>query len=635
MKKSHTLTSLLNLISERANDIHAAVIHLNDTYIVEDRPAQKQPGFPRLIATVRMLRQHIQNQCGADKLLVVHSGDFLGPSRLGTFDHGKTITELLNRAQVDFCVLGNHELDHGVAALQQRLGEARFRIVMNVTQTPDGITTEPFACWPNEQTPLVALTGIVGKNAQKDFKEGWVFVDCKDHIRRFMESTQPELFRIALTHCQRDEDRRLRDAFYDTASAVPNNSVLMLGGHDHDIDWHEYDEQPMIFKNLANLQTIRVLVLLRTPYEYEYEQAGGALVTATDYSHGFVHYKLTYDDFEPAADEDKRWLDEALAPLKKKADEVVMANFSNASAAGFDVREDTVRTSQTAFGVMACECVRRQTKADVVLLNSGMFRADAILLPRVRREDLLDTFLFELKVQEGKTLIKTSVAVLDGIESELVDKLLQTGLCEVGNGAYPQIADSRTGRGGSCRLAMPLYALKGDNLDSCYVSAAAQYWGCSQQEAKARLAALIVSEVSVIEAMTAHLAQVEVPDIAPPPATQNVIEQIIATLHDFMASFDQAMDVANVTPAEYARRLQSYLCSDHLIAGDDVAARRDAVRGLIRALARDGEVSQKETFAEIYVLNRHIKAHKKTYKGLYDYGYLFRLAARGIGGWDG
>lgn len=636
MQASPIMQSLLNAISEHASDIQAVVVHLNDTYIVDERPEQKQPGFPRLIATVRMLRKHVQSQCGTDKLLVVHSGDFLGPSRLGTFDKGRTITELLNRTQVDFCVLGNHELDHGVTALQQRLSEARFRVVMNVVGTPSGIKTEPFACWPSQQNPQVAITGIVGENAQRAFKAGWSFVKCTEHIRRFMEGTHPELFRIVLTHCQRDEDRHLRNAFYDTASPVFNNSVLMLGGHDHDIDWHEYDEQPLIFKNLANLQTIRVIVLLRKAYACESERDDDVTTTVMDYSHGFVHFKLTYDDFEPAATEDTYWLDEALVPLQGKTDAIVLADFSDASAAGFDVREDTIRTRQAPFGVMACECVRRQTRADVVLLNSGMFRADAMLSPRLCRKDLLDNFLFELDVQDGKTIVTTSVCVLKNIESALVDVLLQAGCRQVGSGAYPQIVDHRSTQDGICRLAISRYALKGAGLDNVYVSAAAGYWQCSENDAEARLNDMIESgaDVSVVDAMVANLAQVDVPDIALSQTPQNVIDRIIAVLQDFMMSFNAAMDAAGVSPAEYAWQLKSCLSSDVVMDNGDIAVKRDAVRSLIRMLAGEGRVSRSETFAEIYVLHRQIKAHRNTYKGAYDYAYLFTLAAHGIGGWE-
>lgn len=632
--QSQTMTSLLNVISERAADIQAVVIHLNDTYIVEERPDQKQPGFPRLIATVDFLRTHIREQCGEDRLLVVHSGDFLGPSRLGMLDKGKTITELLNRTGVDFCVLGNHELDHKVPALRQRLDEAEFRVLMNVTQAPDGIHTERFVCWPNNENPRVALTGIVGESAQKAFKAGWSFVGYQDQIRHFMENTRPNLFRIALTHCERDEDRRLRDAFYDSASEVPNNSVLILGGHDHDIDWHEYDQQPLIFKNLANLQTIRVLVLTRQEYQYQYEEDNGSVVTATDYTHGFVHYKLTYDDFEPAADQDTRWLSGVIAVLDSGTGNVELRDFAAESAAGFDVREDSIRSGPTAFGVMASECVRRQSQADVVLLSSGMFRADAILSPRLSREDLLDTFLFEIDIQNGKALVKASVAVLDGIESALVDRLLQAGLGKIGNGAYPQVVDQRANHSGTCRLAIARYALSDDGLDSCYLGAAANYWGCSTKDAESRLAALIVADVSVVDSMVAYLGQVEVPAIVQPSSSRDRVDQIIDALHAFMVSFDNAMETAGVTPAEYARRLQSYLGSDQGMVGDAVAGERDVVRGLIRTLAREGEVTQQESFAEIYVLNRQIKAHRNTYKGPYNYGYLFDLAAQGIGGWE-
>src|SRR3954463_1312511 len=86
-----------------------AVVHLNDTYLIDQQPSRLLPGFPRLIATVKKLRERIVQETGQDRLVVVHSGDFLGPSRLGNADQGTAMIDMLNRSRLRYFVAGNHE----------------------------------------------------------------------------------------------------------------------------------------------------------------------------------------------------------------------------------------------------------------------------------------------------------------------------------------------------------------------------------------------------------------------------------------------------------------------------------------------------------------------------------------------
>ncbi|HSB25546.1 MAG TPA: metallophosphoesterase, partial [Burkholderiaceae bacterium] len=111
------LSKVIQLIQQEQDRFVAAVVHLNDTYVIEER-AGRLPGFPRLIATIQYLRDQVTRVTGQiNRVLVLHSGDFIGPSLLSNHDHGASITELLHRAGLDYCLPGNHEFDHGVTEL--------------------------------------------------------------------------------------------------------------------------------------------------------------------------------------------------------------------------------------------------------------------------------------------------------------------------------------------------------------------------------------------------------------------------------------------------------------------------------------------------------------------------------------
>src|SRR5690349_11003290 len=130
------LESILDIVSQWRERFVAAVVHLNDTYLIDERADQGLPGFARVIGTVDRIRAHIRSVMGADRTLVLHSGDFLGPSRVGTRTRGKVMIELLNRVGVDYCTLGNHEFDFGGTTLAERLAEARFTVLLANAQSP-------------------------------------------------------------------------------------------------------------------------------------------------------------------------------------------------------------------------------------------------------------------------------------------------------------------------------------------------------------------------------------------------------------------------------------------------------------------------------------------------------------------
>jgi hypothetical protein len=107
--------------------------------------------------------------------------------------------------------------------------------------------------WPSGEEPVVALTGVVSESVYASFKGAWNYTPGQATLATFVEETESVPFHVILTHATRQEDRALR-------RGLPRRTYL-LGGHDHDIRHVEDDGAP-IFKNLSNLQTIRILLLL-------------------------------------------------------------------------------------------------------------------------------------------------------------------------------------------------------------------------------------------------------------------------------------------------------------------------------------------------------------------------------------
>ena len=254
MEESSKLDTILAKIGQFRDRLVAVIVHLNDTYLIEERPEQQLPGFARVTATISRLRDHVHQLLGADRTLVLHSGDFLGPSRVGQNTKGSVMVEVLNKMGLHYCVLGNHEFDYGGKILKERLQEAKFGVVLSNVKC-ESAHLIPCVLWPSEAAASVALTGVVSESVHSAFEKDWVFSSPTDSLRHFAKQTKDVPFHIVLTHADRVEDRAMRDGGFA-------DRTYYLGGHDHDIDWIEADGGPWLLKNESNLKPVRVLLLL-------------------------------------------------------------------------------------------------------------------------------------------------------------------------------------------------------------------------------------------------------------------------------------------------------------------------------------------------------------------------------------
>ena len=256
---SKPLQTLFDVIETYGGRLVCAVVHLNDTYLIDQQPPTL-PGFPRLIATVKALREHVRSVTGQDRVVVVHSGDFLGPSRLGNADHGAAMIDMLNRSTLRYFVPGNHEFDYDPETrLEDQLlvAGAKFELVCCNVSAPPAVDASEFALWPNAESPTVAFTGVVSKSVHISFGEHWPFSDADAALKAFSVQTAGTIpFHVVLSHATREEDRAMRPSLEECPRTV------LLGGHDHHIDWPEDDFKPILYKNRSNLQSVRVLLLL-------------------------------------------------------------------------------------------------------------------------------------------------------------------------------------------------------------------------------------------------------------------------------------------------------------------------------------------------------------------------------------
>ena len=82
--------------------------------------------------------------------MLVHAGDFLNPSLIGTLRYegerikGRQMVEVMNAMGFDIAVLGNHEFDIGEEDLQKRINESTFDWISTNTYQVCGEKVYPF-----------------------------------------------------------------------------------------------------------------------------------------------------------------------------------------------------------------------------------------------------------------------------------------------------------------------------------------------------------------------------------------------------------------------------------------------------------------------------------------------------------
>lgn len=512
--KLKNLADVCRAIDERKESLAAVVVHLNDTYVLEERSEDKLPGFPRLIATVQALRKLVLEKTGQDRTFVVHSGDFLGPSLIGKKTEGRAMVEMLNRLGLDWCTLGNHELDYGEKKLVARLAEAKFGVTLSSAVLPPQIRNENLVLWPSPEQPVLAVTGITSESVGASFPKEWSHISPREAMDKFVQDTENIPFRIAITHASLHEDKEM-------AEGVKERTII-LGGHDHDIDFISIGGVVPIMKNLANLQSVRLLLLysgsagaylaLRAAYDRErksliakmpdlereklLESDERKLMSFADYSDqllreirpgdaetfrsywrkraekgalpstmidaiellpnygDFDWALLTINDHLPAKREDLELVEQylRLVPVEDR----LIKDWSSQLPDGIEARDGSMRYVQNPFGQFTAACVQKYAAlkldgvVDLALVHAGHFRADSVMSGKLTLRALHECFLYD----------SDSAMIVLRLPTKYVLAMVDAGLSKSGGGGFPQLSNEINVELPELRIAISSYLLE-------------------------------------------------------------------------------------------------------------------------------------------------------------------------------
>lgn len=219
--------------------VHVVVLHTNDLHGQvlprsgrgPDGVERELGGLPRLAAELSALRRELAG--AADAVLVVDAGDWFQGTPEGRVDGGLGFLRAMEALDYDACAVGNHELDLGLAHLEELLGAVDLPAVCANVRDSGG---EPVS-WVAPYRVVsaagldVALVGLITVDTpdltHADARERLAFEEPADVLARLRADPALEGVEwfLPITHQGVEADRRLARAHPD----LP----LVVGGHSH------------------------------------------------------------------------------------------------------------------------------------------------------------------------------------------------------------------------------------------------------------------------------------------------------------------------------------------------------------------------------------------------------------------
>ena len=410
----------LELSTQDDGKIEIVFIQINDVYEIAPLEGGKSGGMARVATLKKQLLEFNPNT------LLVHSGDFLSPSLIGTMKYqdsrinGKQMVEAMNVAGVDLVTFGNHEFDIEEDELKQRMRESEFDWVSANVMNQDGDFAMPFKYGEPLKPVKETYIRVFRDDDGTEVKIGFVavtlndnqvdFVRYEDHtkeaIKAYNQLISSSDVVVGLTHLEIQQDIIL-------APELPGIQLIM-GGHDHD-HMIQKSGNAVIAKADANAKTAYVHRLLIN------KNTG-----KTSISSSLVYLNETVPIDPETHKIVQKWSD--IADKSFRAAGFDPAEVVAKLEVSLDGREKSIRHKQTNMGniVAAAMAAAYNDELDCAILNSGSIRIDDQIKGRITQYDIFRILPF------GGSVYKVEMT------GELLEKMLTFAWNRKGNGAFLQ-----------------------------------------------------------------------------------------------------------------------------------------------------------------------------------------------------
>ncbi|HVN96046.1 MAG TPA: 5'-nucleotidase C-terminal domain-containing protein [Syntrophorhabdaceae bacterium] len=295
--------------------------------------------------------------------LLLAAGDMIQGDAWANIFQGKPVIEIMNTMRFDAMVVGNHEFDFGQEALKQRILEAGFPVLgANVS----GFSAlRPYVL--KEIAGLkVAIIGLVTQDTPTATRwgnvEGLTFLSVADTSERYVAELRNKVdIIVVLSHIGYNADMVL--ASID----------LIVGGHSHT----KVDKQILIGDTLLVQAWEHALVLGVLDLQIK----DGKIIEA----------KNRLEEIRPAS----MVKDPSVAAIVEKYSTQVNGALNKVIGhTEIDLDGDNVRVRETNLGDLIADIMRKESSADVAIINGGAIRT-SIRRGAIKAGDIYSTVPFD------------------------------------------------------------------------------------------------------------------------------------------------------------------------------------------------------------------------------------------------
>ncbi len=409
--------------SSASNDSYEfTILQLNDVYEISPIQGGRYGGMARVETVHQNLLKENKN------VLLVHAGDFLNPSLLGTIKvngervRGRQMVEVMNTMNFDVAAFGNHEFDLGYKDLQKRINESTFdwissNVLHKVSNKKERFYKEIKGTKHDLQDSFIKELDFVGNNKLKvgfisvcipsNPKDYVFYGDIYEEIMRSYNELKPKVdIVLGLTHLSIDQDKKV-------AAMLPELPLIM-GGHEH-TNSYDYVGNVAISKADANAKTVYI-------HRFKYNPKSKNVSLKSELKE--INDKISSDvNVDKVV---KKWQDVLNIKIKEVVDnpeEVIYV-----AKEPLDARDTPIRSVQTNMGELIAKAMSYayEDKVDCALVNGGSVRIDDELSGDINAVDIFRVLPY------GGPVLKVKLT------GGLLEKVLDFGVNAAGNGAYLQ-----------------------------------------------------------------------------------------------------------------------------------------------------------------------------------------------------
>jgi len=326
-------------------------IHINDVYEIDYLPHY---------ATCKQYESgsNILGIQSCDKAIGTCSGDFLAPSLLSSLDKGYGMVDCLNKCDINYVCIGNHETDVPLQHFFKRIKESNFTWIngnINGIPFPEDITLPKYSIIEiknrkiallglNTEDPNIYAPGAFGGARITPLNE-----TCKQ-LYESIKTNEPDIdCVVALTHQIMPLDRELAEIMGDS---IP----IVLGGHDHE-PYLETINGCTIVKTGADAKKIGIVELFWTDDKKDTKpQVKVTMKDCTDYSKNSI--------VSSAVDSAKA--------LLLQLDKATLCKIPT----NVKLSSQLMRFQPTTMGTFICSSLKTALGVDVCMIAAGVIRAN-------------------------------------------------------------------------------------------------------------------------------------------------------------------------------------------------------------------------------------------------------------------